>query len=160
MAKLNKRFDSKKHGDMGFTPLPAGEYVVMVTKSEVKETAKKTGEMVVLLLTVVDGDYKGRTIFERINYRNDNQTAQEIGQKELASLTRAIFGFDKEWVDTEELHKKLFKVKVGVKESTGQWPASNNCLMFSPLNGPTVPDSDDVSGQEPPEIDEEDIPWD
>ena len=152
MAKLptekGKKFDSSQHGDMGFNPLPAGEYPVMITKSAVKETKYKTGFRILLTLTVLKGEQKGKTAFISINYLNVNPIAQEIGQREVASLTRAIWGHDFDWDnETENLHGKPFQIDLGVEPATDQWPAKNIVKKYSSLSGAALPE--DLGNHDP-----------
>ena len=92
MAKLNiEQVEVADIPEMNdFSPLPAGDYVVMVTESELKPTSKKDGNMLVLKLEVQEGQYQGRTLFTRLNIDNPNPKTVEIAFKELGSICRAI----------------------------------------------------------------------
>jgi hypothetical protein len=65
--------------------------------------------------------YKGRKLFTTYNLENANPTAQEIGQKQFASLCRAI-GVDSV-DDSEELHFHSFAAKVGLGKAQNGYAA-------------------------------------
>ena len=69
-----------------FDPLPEGQYRVLVSSAEEKPTKAAGGLGLNVKYEVVDGKYKGRSVFHWINLRNKNKTAEEIGHKELARL--------------------------------------------------------------------------
>ncbi len=73
-----------------FSPIPAGEYLVMVTSSEIKDTKSGQGQYLQMTLQVLDGAYKNRLVFDRINTQNTNPIAQEIGQRALSALCHAV----------------------------------------------------------------------
>lgn len=116
MAKLNiEQVEVADIPEMNdFSPLPAGDYTVMVTESELKETSKKDGNMLVLKLEVQDGQYQGRTLFTRLNIDNPNAKTVEIAFKELGSICRAI-GLAKTPADSELLHNKRMIAVVEVE---------------------------------------------
>ena len=72
-----------------YNPIPEGIYTVMVSKVQDKET-KKGGKMLSLGMEVVDGQHKGRWIWENINYVNSNATAQLIGEQTLKAICEEI----------------------------------------------------------------------
>jgi hypothetical protein len=97
-----------------FSPLPAGTYAGIITASEMKPTKDGTGTMLVLTIDVVDGEYQGRKIFERLNLRNKNPQAEEIAEKTLGEITRAC---GKTIIkDSDELHNKRFMMVVEVEQ--------------------------------------------
>jgi Protein of unknown function (DUF669) len=115
MASLGQTFDatSVDTTQQDFDNIPPGDYELEVEASELKDTKDGTGKLLALTYRVISGDYAGRKIFGNINIVNKNPQAQEIGQKELASLCRAIGLTAIE--DSEELHFQAFhaKVKIG-----------------------------------------------
>lgn len=103
MAQLPEIFDSSKvEPKQSFSPLPAGDYLVAAEASDIKETAAKTGKMLTFTFTVLEGQYKGRKVFERLNIINPNPQAVEIAQSQLSALCRAA-GVVK-LLDSAQLH--------------------------------------------------------
>lgn len=106
-------FNSSQVPDAGFNPLPAGDYLMAITESEMKDTKKGDGKYLKLKLTVLDGDKKGRTLFVNCNVINPSADAQRIGRAELKRICEAC---SKPTVaDSCELHDIPMWVRVAVK---------------------------------------------
>jgi hypothetical protein len=73
-----------------FKVLPAGKYKVLVEESEIKGTKAGTGKYLKLKLKVLDGEAKGRVMFDQVNIDNPNQQCVEIGWRCLSALCRAV----------------------------------------------------------------------
>lgn len=59
MAKLD--FNAEEYEPMGsFEPIPVGEYLVVISDSEIKDNNNKDGKYLQLVYDVVEGDYQGR----------------------------------------------------------------------------------------------------
>jgi hypothetical protein len=115
LAQLASKFDATAHDttQTEYADLPEGIYSLEVIQSEVVATSKGDGTMLKLRYSVIEPEeYKGRLIFGNINLENPNSIAQEVGQKFLASLCRAI-GLS-EIEDSDELHLREFRAKVGL----------------------------------------------
>lgn len=131
MAGLGQRFDSTQHNteQNDFSPLPLGIYSLEVSASDV--VATKAGNGTILKLTydvIAPEDFKGRRIFGNINLENTNSTAQEIGQRELAMLCRAV-GLS-EISDSEELHFIAFTAKVGLEKPQAGYSQRNKITKY------------------------------
>lgn len=133
MAQLTTRFNAQ---EVDTTPrdmenLPNGIYDLEVTVAEVKPTSTGNGTMIKLTYSVIEPvAYANRLIFGNMNIENSNAQAQEIGQRELAQLCRALElpGID----DSDELRLKRFRAKVGLGKPSkdGQYPAKNEIKRF------------------------------
>jgi hypothetical protein len=101
-----------------FDPLPAGEYEMMIVKSETKPTKANTGHYLELEMHVISGQHSGRRHWERLNLDNPNHQAVKIAQESLAKLCMAIGIDDVE--DSEQLHDQPFVAEIGIdkKDST------------------------------------------
>jgi hypothetical protein len=79
-----------------FTPLPQGKYLCVLMSSEEKDTKAKAagkakkGTMLVLKFQVIEGEYKGRQLFDRLNILNDNADAERISRSALKALCKAV----------------------------------------------------------------------
>jgi hypothetical protein len=110
--------------DRNFEPIPVGNYKVQVIESKIEDTKSGSGQMLVLTLEILDGEYANRRIWDRLNIRNDNPQAQSIAQRALADLCLQI-GVS-QLRDTEELQFKPMTVKVGIRQDkTGQYGPQN-----------------------------------
>ncbi|RUM98998.1 DUF669 domain-containing protein [Pseudaminobacter arsenicus] len=126
MAQLATRFDATAHDteQRDYEELPNGIYELEVEASDVTPT--KDGRGTILKTTMVvlrPEDYAKRKLFNNYNLENPNAQAQEIGQRQFASLCRAI-GIDSV-EDSEDLHFKAFTAKIGLGKPSkdGQYPA-------------------------------------
>lgn len=143
MAQLGTRFSATEHDteQRDYENLPDGIYALEVTQSEVAPTSKGDGTILKLRYGVIEPEeYKNRLIFGNITLENPNAQAQEIGQKQLASLCRAI-GLS-EIEDSEELHFQRFVAKVGLSKAR-----TVNGKTYEPRNEVKrfyFPDTDDM----------------
>ncbi len=126
MAKLATRFDASAHDteQRDYEELPNGIYELEVEASDVTPT--KDGRGTILKTTMVvlrPEEYEKRKLFNNYNLENPNAQAQEIGQRQFASLCRAIGVQEVE--DSEDLHFKAFTAKIGLGKPSkdGQYPA-------------------------------------
>ena len=122
MAELN--FDSNDVEPTGnFEPLPLGEFLVMISASEMKPTKNGEGQYLQLTYDVIDGEYKGRKVFDRLNLVNKNEQAQEIAQRSLSAICRCVGVLHPK--NSEELHDKPMVIKLGIRPASGEYQASN-----------------------------------
>lgn len=125
-----------------FDPLPAGWYPVAITDSEFKPTKKNDGQYLQLEYTVLEGEYEGRRVWDRLNLDNPNQTAVEIAQRSLSAICRAVGVMTP--TDSTELHDRPFEVKLSVKPAKGEYEPSNEVKGYRAMGeaaAPTAPPS-------------------
>lgn len=133
--ELDQAFDpnSVPEDDRTFDPLPAGDYLMQVTESEIKPTKSGSGEQLILTLEVVDGPHQNRKVWDRLNIRNENADAQRIAQRALADLCLAIGVTSLR--DTSDLHFKPFTGRVTIQaDKTGQYGPQNR-VRYKPRSG-------------------------
>jgi hypothetical protein len=94
--------------------IPLGKYRMAVTASEVKTTKAGTGKYIAFEWTVLEGEFKGRKVWQNVNFQNPSVKAQQIGQGELSAICRACA--KPSIRDTAELHNIPVFVKVGVEK--------------------------------------------
>ncbi len=125
MAVLPTSFDTNQHEDMqgSFDVFPAGDYLMQITGSDIKDTKKKDGKYIKLEFTLLDGEYKGRKIWTNLNIINPNPVAVEIANKELATIGRAVGVVAIQ--DTQQLHGIPMVVKAKIQAAKGDFPAQN-----------------------------------
>lgn len=143
MAGLGQRFDATAHDteQRDYEELPNGVYDLEVTESDVVPT--KSGSGTVLKVTnsvVAPAEYEGRKLFSTYNLENSNAQAQEIGQRQFASLCRAVGVSEVE--DSEELHFKAYRVKIGLGKPSkdGQYPARAEIKTYFYQDSGNYPD--------------------
>lgn len=133
MTKLD--FNAEEIEPLGsFEPLPIGEYTVIISASEMKDTKNKEGKYLQLVYDVVDdNEYRGRKLFDRLNLENKNATAKEIAQRALSSICRSVGVMHPK--DSEELHDKPFVVKVGIRPGDENYQPTNTVKEYKALDG-------------------------
>ena len=97
-----------------FDPLPNGDYLCIITASEMKPTKAGDGAYLEVELQVLDGPHQGRKLWDRLNLNNANETAVRIARGALSSICRAV-GVPQP-NDSCELHDLPLLVKVACKK--------------------------------------------
>jgi len=142
MASLGGAFNANEHEEMqDFSPVPAGEYVVVMTDSEVKATRDGSSQGLNCKFEIIDGQFKGRILFRWLNLWHDGQ-AGEIARRELATIGRAVGVLSAS--DSAEFHNKPLLAKVTIQPpSKGkdgrEYPASNGISNYSAVGGAATP---------------------
>ena len=86
MATLN--FNANEvEPSTGFDAIPAGKYQAVITDSEEKRNKAGTGTYLQLEFEVIEGDYKNRKLWTRLNLNNPNAEAVRIAR---ATLPRSV----------------------------------------------------------------------
>jgi hypothetical protein len=91
--------------DTGFTPLPEGVYRIAVESAECKPTKAGDGEYLSLVFQVLDGQYKGRKLFDKWNYRNKSSAAVAIAKATCSAFHKSA-GLDR-MLKTNEFAGKI-----------------------------------------------------
>ena len=132
------------------TPIPADVYFAHITESSIVPTKAGNGQVCKLTFEILDGQYKGRKVFENLNIQNVNPETQRIAQSQLSAICHAT-GVIK-LNDTSALHYKPLRIKVVVKEAEGQYAARNQIKGYEDSLGslpqqaqPTAPAAGPVS---------------
>lgn len=113
-------------------PLPTGWYNVAIDESEMKPTNDGAGTYLKLRFDVLDGQFKGRKLWEQLNLKNANAQTVEIAQKQLSAICHAV-GVLKP-AKSEELHGIPLKVRVGQKKAEGGYDAGNKITSYKNVN--------------------------
>lgn len=95
-------------------PIPAGEYLCVITESEEKPNSKNTGSYHQFTLEVIEGEYKGRKVFERLNLNNPSEDAVKVARATLSAICRATGKLKVN--DSVDLHNLPLVVKVGLEK--------------------------------------------
>lgn len=108
--------------------LPAGKYKCVITASEEKPTRAMTGTKLALTMQVIEGPHQGAYLYDNLNVNNPSATAQEIAQRQLSAICRAVGVLTPD--DSSDLHNKPLMVTVKV-ENTEQYGAQNKVGGYS-----------------------------
>ncbi len=98
----------------GFEPIPAGKYLAVITESEMKATKSGNGEYLQLTFQIIEGEYRNRLLWSRLNLKNPNASAVELARKELSAICRATGVMKPK--DSSELQDLPLLITVGLKK--------------------------------------------
>lgn len=138
LAHMLPGFNAYEETDDDFGAIPKGDYVVVVVGSGMKPTKAGTGQYLEVVMEVIDGQYKGRSLWGRLNLVNPSETATKIARKEWAQICRAV-GIASP-ADSSEVHNK--PMIASVKVVPGTTKEQNEIEKYSALTG--------VPGQQAP----------
>ena len=137
MAQINPFDATQVNPESQFAPVPNGDYPVVITESEVKPTKDGAGQYLQLTLEVIDGHYKGRKIWDRLNLWNKNSTAVEIAQRALSQICHAIGVLQVQ--DTVMLHNKPLVATLAVRAAGGGYDESNDVKGYKAYSSGPAP---------------------
>ncbi len=120
MANLNGFNANEVEPAVGFDPIPAGKYLALITESGMKPTKSGAGNFLELTFQVLEGEFKGRLLWARLNLDNPNATTVKIARAELSAICRAIGVMAPK--DSVELHNLPLIITVAHKkrQDTGE----------------------------------------
>jgi hypothetical protein len=114
MATLQDFNANEVEPSADFEPIPAGKYLAVITESEVKPNKAGTGSYLQFTFQIIEGEYKGRFLWSRLNLDNPNETAVKIARAELSSICRAVGVMAPK--DSIELHDLPLVISVKCKK--------------------------------------------
>jgi hypothetical protein len=89
MGILN--FDARSVApQIGLDPVPDNWYRVAIMKSNIVSTSKGDGGMLKLEMSILDGQFQGRSLFWNLNLFNPSAQAVEIAYKQLSAIQHVI----------------------------------------------------------------------
>jgi hypothetical protein len=113
-------------------PIPAGWYNAAIDESEMKPTKDGAGTYLQVRYSVLDGQYAGRKVYDRLNLRNSNPQAQEIAYGTLSAICHATGVI--QVADSQQFHGIPLKIKVKVSPADGRYEASNEVKGVASIN--------------------------
>ena len=118
-------------------PIPAGKYPAVVTESEMKANKAGTGSYLQLTFQIIDGPYKNRVLWARLNLDNPNATAVQIARGELSAVCRAVGVLAPS--DSTELHNLPLVIHVRCKKRSDTGEIGNEIKGYSKKEQPAAP---------------------
>lgn len=135
MATLN--FDATNvEPAVGFEAIPAGKYQAVITDSEEKSTKSGNGSYIQLELEVIDGEFKGRKVWERLNLVNPNPKAVDFARAKLSAICRAVNVMQPK--DSADLHNLPLMITVKCKKQDNG-DISNDISDYSARQSSSAP---------------------
>jgi hypothetical protein len=118
-------------------PLPTGWYNVQIVESEVKPTKNNDGHYLEVVIEVIDGEYRGRKAWDRLNLDNQSAQAKEIAYRTLSSICHSTNTLH-QITDSAELHGKPLMARIVKRPATADYDESNDVKGYKPItSGPT-----------------------
>jgi hypothetical protein len=134
MARFDTAFDAS--GIEPTTPyelLPIGKYRAQIVESEMRVTKNGMGQFLWVMLDILEGEYKGRKIFDQLNLVNPNPTTVEIAQRALSAICHATGKL--QVGDSEELHLVPMTIQVKIRPPKNGYGESNAIAYLPPERG-------------------------
>jgi hypothetical protein len=113
--------------------LPKGDYLCMAIASEIKPNSKRTGDYLQITFEVLDGPSKGRKIWDRLNIRNANKTAEKIALEALNNLCVATGVMNLQ--DSDQLHNIPVVLKVDIEAGRDGYDDQNRVKGYVAAGG-------------------------
>ncbi|MBL0926224.1 MAG: DUF669 domain-containing protein [Phycisphaerales bacterium] len=143
MATLNNFDANQVDPSVALDPLPAGKYVAVISESELKPTKTGGGKYLQLTFQIIDGEFKGRLVWARLNLENKSEMTVKIARGELSAICRAIGVMQPK--DSVELHNVPLEINVGLKKRDDNGEFTNVIKGYAKKGGGGSP----VSGRAP-----------
>lgn len=132
MADLGYQFDATTvNPNKGFEPLPTDWYNCMITETETKRTKDGSGAYLEIVHKVLDGKYKDRLFWNRLNLWNNNPVAVEIAQGDLSAICHAVGVFQVQ--QTQVLHGIPLMARLVEKPAEKGYEASNDVKAYAKI---------------------------
>jgi len=148
MPSLNGFNANDVDPNVGFEPIPAGKYLVLIVDSKTKQTKNGAGEYLQLEFEIVDGPYKGRKVWERLTLRHPNETTVKIAKGNLSAICRAVGVMKPN--DSVELHNIPLSIVVGLKKREDNGEMTNVVKAFEKRESAASQRPSAVAGSAPP----------
>jgi hypothetical protein len=130
MANLGNFNATEVEPTTSFEPLPAGKYLAAITESEMKATKSGSGSYLQLTFTILEGEFKNRVLWARLNLNNPNATAVKIARGELSAICRAVGVMQPR--DSVELHNIPLRISVKLKKREDTGELTNEIKGYEP----------------------------
>jgi hypothetical protein len=129
-----------------FEPIPAGKYPAVITESVMKANKAGTGSYLEKIFQIIEGPYKGRRLWHRLNLDNPSKIAVEIARAELAAICRAVGVLEPK--DSADLHNLPLVIHVRCKKRPDTGEIVNEIRSFSKKEAP--PPAEPAANTAPP----------
>jgi len=128
MADLHGFDANQVEPNTEFELVPAGKYLAAIVASEMKPTKAGNGSFLELQFQLLEGPYKGRHLWARLNLDNPNPTAVQIARGQLSAICRAVGVLTPQ--DSQELHNLPLEISVKVKRRDDTGDMTNEIKGF------------------------------
>jgi hypothetical protein len=148
MASLHGFNANEVEPAASFEAIPAGKYLAMIVQSNMKPNKAGNGQFLELVFQILEGEFKGRQLWARLNLVNPNETAVKIAHAELSAVCRAVGVLTPG--DSSELHNLPLVIKVSCKKRKDVDEVSNEIRGY---------EKRDAAGGKPQQAPNNTPPW-
>jgi len=114
MATLN--FNANEvEPSVGFEAIPAGKYQAVIVDSDMKQNKAGTGEYLQLEFEIIEGEYRNRKLWVRLNLNNPNPDAVRMARADLSAICHAVNVIQPH--DSVELHNLPLTITVKCRKT-------------------------------------------
>lgn len=113
-------------------PIPAGTYIAQVIDSDLIAAKSGSGNNLKLVFEILDGQFKGRKVFENLCVQHSNSETQRIAQAKLSALCHATGVVRIQ--DSSELHGHPVKINVAIQPPQNGYDAKNVIKGYEAAN--------------------------
>ena len=132
-TEFPETFDPTTQEGNSWDVLPASEYVAHAVEASIQQPHSGDGYYLALTWKIIEGDYGGRQVWQRITYLHSSEQAQTIGRKMLKDLCVAT-GVAKQFDDVEVFLFKPVRIRLGIeRDKQGVYPDKNRISRILPL---------------------------
>jgi hypothetical protein len=133
MANLDGFNAAQVEPSQDFEPIPAGKYLAVITESEKKPTKSGDGQYLQFTFQVLEGPYKGRLVWARLNLNHPNPTTVQISRQQLSAICRAVGVMQPG--DSVDLHNIPLVITVKLKQRKDTGDLTNEIRGFAKREG-------------------------
>ena len=113
--------------------IPPGIYNAQIVTSEMKPNSSGTGTLLLFTFQIMDGEYQGFTVLERVNWTNPSAQAVEIARRTVSSIGHAVGIL--QIADSQQLHGIPLQIRVaiekgGPKDDGTSWPDKSKIVDY------------------------------
>lgn len=139
MSDFSFNADNEEVEEDEFTAMPDHNGKFIITKSEWKKTKDKEGTYLELTIKELEGKYKNRMVWNRLNLVNKNPKTVNISKRELLAILWAVNEVEINKENTSLLHNKPFLGKCVFVEGSKGYQDSNTIRNITNMDGETRP---------------------
>ena len=132
-TEFPETFDPTTQEGNSWDVLPASEYVAHAVEASIQQPHSGDGYYLALTWKIIEGDYGGRQVWQRITYLHSSEQAQTIGRKMLKDLCVAT-GVAEQVDNAEVFLFKPVRIRLGIeRDKQGVYPDKNRISRILPL---------------------------
>jgi Protein of unknown function (DUF669) len=136
-TQFPETFDPTTQEGNSWDVLPVGEYVAQVVEASIQQPNSGDGYHLALTWKIIEGDYEGRQVWQRITYLHSSEQAQTIGRKTLKDLCVAT-DVAEQVDDAEVFLFKPVRIRLGIeRDKQGVYADKNRISRILPLSAET-----------------------